>query len=134
MPKMSGKDLHVSFAGTSLGDSLRNFTVTEAQETADATAGADSYRNFVYTVKTVEASCEIVMKTYATGGSALRTLLDVGSEGTLIWSPEGTASGKPKRSFYAIVSQSDENLPFDDVAILSITFQNAGTAVTTTTW
>ena len=134
MTTISGKNLHVSFAGTSLGDSLRNFSVTEAQEQADATAGADDYRNFVDTVKSIEASCEIVMKTYATGGSALRALLDVGSQGSLIWSPEGTASGKPKRYFTATVTQSDESLPFDDVAILAITWTMAGTAVTTTTW
>lgn len=129
MAKISGKDLFASFAGTSLGDTIRNFDVSEAQETADATAGADAYRNYVNTMKTIKASCEVVMKDYAGGGSALRSLLQPGAEGTLIWGVEGSATGKPKKGFLARISQADEGIPFDDVVTISLTFQMAGTAL-----
>lgn len=129
MAKLSGKALYVSFAGTVLSTEQRSFDVNLAQETADATAGADEYRNFVNTVKTIEASLEIVMKEHSTGGSAIKAALAAGAEGTLLWGPEGTAAGKPKYGFYARISEASETIPFDDVWTKSITFQNAGTAL-----
>lgn len=129
MAKISGKNVYVSFAGTALGDSLRNVQISQSQETADATAGADSYRNYVSTVKTVEVTAEAVMKDYANGGSALRSLLAVGSEGTLIIGVEGTAAGKPKFGFFARINQADEAVPYNDVVTISLTWEMAGTAL-----
>lgn len=129
MAKLSGKNLWVSFSGTTLSSEMRSFDVNLAQETADATAGADEYRNFVNTVKTIEASMELVMKEHSTGGSAIKAALAAGAEGTLLWGPEGTATGKPKYGFYARISEASETIPFDDVWTKSVTFQNAGTAL-----
>lgn len=129
MAKISGKNVYVSFAGTALGDSLRNVQIAQSQETADATAGADSFRNYVATVKTVEVTAEAVMKDYGNGGSALRSLLAVGSEGTLIIGVEGTAAGKPKFGFLARINQADEAVPYDDVVTISLTWEMAGTAL-----
>lgn len=129
MAKLSGKALYVSFAGTVLSSEMRSFDVTLTQETADATAGADDYRNYVNTVKAIEASMEIVMKQHSTGGSAIKAVLAAGAEGTLLWGPEGTAAGLPKYGFYARVSEASEAIPFDDVWTKSVTFQNAGTAL-----
>jgi hypothetical protein len=127
--KLSGKNLYVSFAGVALSGEQRSFDVTLSQETADSTAGADNYRNFVNTVKSIEASLEIVMKEHSTGGSAIKAALAAGAEGTLLWGPEGTATGKPKYGFYALISEASETIPFDDVWTKSVTFQNAGTAL-----
>ena len=129
MAKLSGKNLYVSFGGVVLSGEQRSFDVTLSQESADATAGADDYRNFVSTVKTIEASMEIVMKEHSVGGSAIKAALAAGAEGTLLWGPEGTATGKPKYGFYARVSEASETIPFDDVWVKNITFEHAGTAL-----
>lgn len=129
MAKLSGKNLYVSFGGVVLSGEQRSFDVTLSQETADATAGADDYRNFVNTVKSIEASMELVMKQHSTGGSAIKVALAAGAEGTLLWGPEGTAAGLPKYGFVARISEASETIPFDDVWVKNITFQNAGTAL-----
>ncbi len=138
MAKISGKDLYIEFDGTNVSDSIRNLDISEAQETADATAGADDYRNYVQTTKTIEASFEVVMKDYSNGGSAIRALFSPGALGTLIWGVEGTASGKPKKGFYARLTDVSEAIPFDDVNTFSVTAQMAGTALAfdgvTDTW
>lgn len=130
MAKISGKNLYVEFGGTDISGNQRSFSITESQEQADATAGADAYRNYVNTMKTIEASVEILVEDFAsTGGSALLAALDVGTQGTLIWGPEGTATGKPKKGFYATITQFDQALPFDDVYSINVTFTMAGTAL-----
>lgn len=128
MAKLSGSALYVSFGGTNLSATIRNFEVPEEQEMADATAGADPYRNFVTTVKTIEASCELLVQDHASG-TAVHAAVKIGTQGTLLWGLEGTATGKPKGGFLATISKSEKSYPFDDVAVIALTFTNAGTAV-----
>ena len=129
MTKYSGKNLYVSFAGVNLSGTQRTCDTTHTQETADATAGADDYRNFVNTVKMIEANLEVVGQTHSTGGSAILAALALGAEGTLIISPEGTATGKPRLGFYARVADMSASYPFDDVVVYKPKFQMAGTAL-----
>lgn len=129
MPKLTGKDLFVSYAGTSLASEQRSFDVTEMQETADATAGADSYRNFINTVKTVEASMELIAKSHGDGGSAIFAALSLGSTGTVIYGPEGTATGSPRFGFLGRLVEFSKQLKFDDVYLVKLKWQNAGTAM-----
>lgn len=128
MAKLSGSALYVSFGGVNLSATIRNFEWTHEQETADATAGADPYRNHVTTVKNTEATCELLIQDHATG-TAIHAAVKIGTSGTLLWGLEGTATGKPKGGFYAVVSQGDQSYPFDDVAVISLTFMCAGTAL-----
>lgn len=129
MAKISGKNLYVSWAGTEYSAYIRNFDVSEATETADATAGADSYRNYVETVKTIDVSFEVVMDEYASNGSAMRSAFENGTEGTLIWGVEGSATGKPKKGFYGRIVDASESIPFDDVNTFSVSIGMAGTAL-----
>lgn len=133
MAKLSGKQLVVQWIGsggtTNLSGAQRSFSVDEAQETADSTAGADDYRNYVNTVKTISASMEMVYQEIAAGGSAILTALALGAEGTLLWGPEGSASGKPKKGFAARVTNASQSMPFDDMMVISVEFANNGTAL-----
>lgn len=128
MPKISGKNLYVAFGSTVLSSTQRSFDVTEVLEQADSTAGADDYRNFVNTVKSIEATMEIVMSD-GTAGSALRTAIYPGAQGTLVWGVEGSATGRPRKGFYATVVDASESIPFDDVVVMKAKFTMAGTAL-----
>lgn len=128
MAKISGAALYIQFGSTVLSATQRTLDVTEQQETADATAGADTYRNFVSTVKMIEASAELLMQD-GTAGSALYAALIPGSQGTLIWGQEGNATGKPKKGFYATLVDTSVSYPFDDVIAMKAKFQMAGTAL-----
>lgn len=128
MAKISGNQLYATFGSTLLNGSQRSFDVKETMDQADSTAGSDSYRNFVNTVKTIEVDAEIIVQD-GTAGSALRAALVPGSQGTLIWGVEGTAAGKPKKGFFATVSDSSESIPYDDVLLIKAKFTMAGTAL-----
>lgn len=131
MAKISGQNLIVQWiysGGTVTLDTIRNFESSAEQESADATAGSDAYRNYVKTVKSRGASGEVIMKDYANGGSALRAAMAEGNSGTLLWGVEGTATGSPKHGFSGFISNSTEASPFDDVDVLNIEWMmNAGT-------
>lgn len=129
MTKYSGAALHLEFGGTNISATRRTLDMTHNMETADSTAGADSYRNFVTTVKMIEASAEILSHTHSTGGSAQVAALQAGALGTLIWAPEGTATGKPKWGFYAMLSEISPSYPFDDVVVYKAKWVMAGTAL-----
>lgn len=129
MAKLTGKNLYLQFGSTNLSGEQRTFDVTEQQETADTTAGADDYRNFANTVKMIEATAEIIMKNHAGGGSAVLAALALGTEGTLVWGAEGTATGKPKKGFLARLVDASQAIPFDNVYLLKLKFQMAGTAL-----
>jgi hypothetical protein len=129
MTKYSGAALYLEFAGSNFSATRRTLDVTHNMETADATAGADAYRNFVTTVKMIEASAEILGLTAATGGSAQIAATQPGAFGTLIWAPEGTSTGSPKWGFYAMLSEISPSYPFDDVVVHNAKWVMAGTAL-----
>lgn len=127
MTKYSGSALYAQMGTVNISANIRNFEVALAQESADATAGADPYRNFVPTVKTIEVTFEYLPHTHSTGGSAINAVLTHGFEGTFLYGEEGSATGKPKGGFYARVKQNDKGIPFDDVVTRAITLELAGT-------
>ena len=129
MAKLTGKNLFVSFGGTNISGTQRTFSVTWQQEQADVSAGADDYRNFANTMRTIEASCEILVQDYPNGGSATFATLAIGTQGTLLWGPEGTAAGKPKYGFFSTVTELSPDIPFDNAYVLKAKFTNAGTAL-----
>lgn len=126
--RMTGKNLVVEFGTLALTTNGRAFSVTMEQEQADATAGADTYRVFVPTVKTVSASIELLMARDE-AGEALIAAVQPGTAGALMWYPDGKVVGKPVWGFTATVSKADQSLPFDDVAVLNVEFVNTGSAM-----
>lgn len=129
MAKLTGKQLYLEYGGVNISGTQRTFSYTHEQEQADLTAGQDEYRNFGNTVKMIEAEAEVLVREHADGGSALFAGLALGGQGTLIWGPEGTATGKPKFGFLANLVDTSAELPFDDAYVLTLKFAMAGTAL-----
>ncbi len=129
MTKYSGAALYLEFGGTNISATRRTLDVSHNMETADATAGADAYRNFVTTVKMLEVEAEVLGLTFGTGGSAQTAALQPGVFGTLIWGPEGTATGSPKWGAYMMLSEFSPSYPFDDVVVYKAKFVMGGTAL-----
>ena len=132
MPEYTGKDLRLDWihAGGTITLSGDYRTLSESKEMAlvDASAGADTDRTYLTTLKdgTLEFSA-----LHQTGGSVLKAALEPGTFGTLIVGPEGTAAGKPKESIPAIVSNRTVQYPYDDVIEISATFQRNGSSAGT---
>lgn len=123
--RLTGKNIYVEFGGESFGDVRRTLEINEEQEMVDATAGADEYRVMLPTVKTIGATMELLYREKASA-TAVYGLVTPGQEGTLLWGPEGSATGAPKYGINARISSISRSMAYDDVQTVSIEFANTG--------
>lgn len=132
----TGKNLDVKFIGTggtiTLTGNQTAFTHAETIDMVEQTAGADTAKTYVPTVKDSRQTFAALFQSGTnTGGTATinDTNIAVGMEGTLIWSPEGTATGKPKFTVPAIPTSISYDTPYADTVKISIDFQGNGAVV-----
>jgi len=128
--RYTGKNLYAEFicpAGTILltGDQ-RSLSVDREADMVDVTAGDETDKS--YTSRLKDGTAEV---TVLDQGSVLATGLEAampeGTSGTLLYAPQGTAAGNPKRGFAAIVQSISTEYPYDDVVEYTISFQKSGT-------
>lgn len=132
MAEYTGSGLVVMFDGNALESDFREFSADHEIGTADASAGSDAARTYLTTLEDGTASLGLLLQTDGTAATDPRQLLAIGSEGTLEWGPEGTASGKPRRYVNAIVTSIGENVPYEDVVEVNVEFQFSGQLTNTT--
>ena len=120
MAEYTGSALYLKFGSTVLSSDFRSFDTDESMDLADATAGADTYKNWLSTVADGSATCQLVDQA---GGSALWTAIAPGTSGTLEWGEEGTTSTKPKHTVNAVVKGRTKSRPYADVVVLNVSFQ-----------
>ena len=100
---------------------FRSFTWTPSLNFIDATAGADTYEELLASFGTgVEIPVAMVLQA---DGTALLAALDRQTAGTLVYGPEGTASGKVKYTIPATSSGPQFSQPFDDVVEITANFR-----------
>lgn len=109
---------------------FRTFSWTPTLNFIDATAGADTYEELLASYGTgVEIPVTMVLQA---DGTALLTALTRQTAGTLVYGPEGTATGKVKYSIPATSSGPQFSQPFDDIVEITANFRQtaveAGTA------
>lgn len=125
MAHFTGSGLVVTFGGTTLTADFRSFSESEEMGLVDSSAGADTNRSYLTTLKDGKATLEIVAPA---GGSAVWNAVVPGTSGTLIWAPEGTATGKNKHTVSsAIVMNRDKEMPYDNIVVIKVEFQFSGT-------
>lgn len=111
-------------AGTaSLQADFRTVNLSPTVDFADSTAGSDARRKRIPTVKDITVSYSGLAQT---GGTALEDALLEGAEGTIIFQPEGTASGKRKYTIGAFSMGAKFNVPYADVVELTVEFNGNG--------
>src|SRR5688500_6860462 len=107
MTEFAGNNAYIKFGATVLSPDYREFKPDEEIDILDASAGSDGYKPKVTTQKDGSASITLVAQT---GGTALWAAVALGTEGTLEWGQEGTATGKPRSYVTAIVSKRSKPL------------------------
>jgi len=131
--KYSGADLHLRWihdgGTTDFADTYLNVTWNEEQQASDSTAGADEYMNSVKTLKDVSVDIELIEKKYGSGGSALQAAFRPGTSGTIIVSPEGTASGNPRLGGEFFVGTAPRTFAFNEAVKRTINLVHEGTAL-----
>ena len=123
MAEYVGKAMYLSFGGTALASDYRTFESNETNDTVDSSAGSDTYKHKLSTL--IDGSCRLELVEQA-GGSVNWNLLTPGTEGTLLWAEEGTASGKQRHSVLAIVKGRAKKVAYNDVTIQNLDFDFNG--------
>jgi hypothetical protein len=126
--RYTGKNLYVAFAGQELSGDFTAWEVTRTSDTADVTAGSEDARSYLATLK--DATFRLERFDTATGGSAVMAALVEGASGTVEFGPQGTATGKPKYSAVAIVTNVSSSYPFSDAVVVTADFQRSGDWIT----
>lgn len=96
---------------------MRTFDWTPTLNFIDATAGQDTYENLLpsYGVGG-DFSCELLAQS---DGTTLAAALDRSTKGSVLYYPEGTASGKLKYTIPAYSQGPQWSSPFDDVTTVT---------------
>lgn len=135
MARYTGRDLRVRWitasGTTDVSGDERNLSIKRKVDSADSTAGADTYANKLPTF--TDGTGEYKFLDNSSNGSAVYNELEARNEGTLEWSPRGTTSGLPKRTAPAFIdSGPDEEYPYADVVEITVGFQLTGVPVKST--
>ena len=122
-----GKDAVISWVWTggtvNLATDYRSVSVKENVDTAETTAGADTHKTFLPTIKSASIDYSGL---FPTGGTVLYAALAAGMSGTLTVAPEGTATGKVTHAYPAISLGATYDTPYADVVTVNCTFQSNG--------
>lgn len=124
--RFTGKNMYITLNGTVVSADFTSVKMTREVGKAEKTAGADTHASYIPTYLDTTVEVESLKKSGTAGTSewsALTTVLGPASDGTLIWSPEGTATGKPKHTATGFLESIEVEFPFDDTVQLTIGFQ-----------
>ena len=126
MARYTGKDLDIQWiydGGTvSLNGDFRSFKSAESTDMADKSAGNDTHKSSIPKLTAGKVDIDF-LDTTGTAGTQVWGALAVQTDGTLVWSPQGTAAGKPKHSCHSIVTGRDRDFPYDDVVTVKASYE-----------
>jgi hypothetical protein len=123
MATHTGSEGTVKVGATNSILEIRSYSVEETADTAEDTSMGDSYRTFKTTLKAWTGSVDVFWdETDSTGQGALV----VGSEVTVRFMPEGSASGDSYLTGNAIVTGKTVTGSFDGMVESTITLQGTG--------
>lgn len=127
MADYTGKDLYMTWVhsgGTAvLSSDFRTVSHNPTVSLANVTAGGDTDATYIARIKDATIDIGLLMQS---GGTVLKAALCEGTGGTLIISPEGTASGKAYESFPAISLGAKMSYPYAEAVEVSCSFQKNG--------
>ena len=100
------------------------FEWTGEADMVDASAGSTGYKEYLAGIK--DGSATLTIHETGSAGSAVAKAIAYGNSGTLIWGPQGNATGKPKYLVPALVKSNKVSNPYDDVTSRDVEFQFNG--------
>ena len=125
-----GKDAYIAWvysAGTVLLDAqYRSFSAGQSVQLVDATNGHDTWKRYKPNLKDGQLSVGLV---WLAKGTVVKNALTAGTEGTLIFGPEGTVATCPKMTYPAISQGVKISEPYSDLVEMTCDFQMNGLEV-----
>ena len=127
--EITGKSAVINWIWTGgtvgLNADYRSVGFNDTTDMADTTAGNDTHKTQIATIKSSSIDYSGVFPS-GTAGTALIGALAVGNSGTLQIYPEGTAATNLLRSYPSIVQSLKQTTPYKDVVEISATFTSNG--------
>ena len=114
-----GQAAYVIFASQVMTGRYTSFNLEESADLVDKSAGADTHKSFLDALHQGTVTMGFNLESDSTLPWAA---LDLGTEGTLDYAPEGTGSGEPKYSAVYIVSARDRATANADLERANVTF------------
>lgn len=124
MTKYAGEDLQLKWNATDISGVSRNLEIEEETKEIDVTAYGSADYEYITTKKRNRRASFMVLDD--TGGSATEAALDAGNSGTLIYGPQGTAAGKPKKTVQAVILRNRKTYPHDDAVQFNVELRLSG--------
>ena len=122
--------MKVYFGTLDISGQGRNLEVAESGAEIDVTTYGSTDKEFLVGLTERTGTLQVLDDATA---SAVRVALGVGSQGSLTWFPQGTASGSPKFQVgTARVRERNISYPYDDAVSMAVTIRLSG-AVTEST-
>jgi hypothetical protein len=128
-PGYVGSSQRVVYGGVVFSPYVVAFDPDEDSTLADGSAGNIIARDYMPTRvdgKAVLEYKEPAGTLAATLWAAVRPAHYGDLPSTLEWGEQGSASGQPKHSILAFVQNRHRTVPYDDVVVVSVTFQFTG--------
>ena len=124
MPGMTGIAGWIKFGSTVLSTDYRAFSPTETGDVVDASAGADTGRTYLTTLKDGTATASLALQTGA--GTLIWNAVAPLTDDTLWWAEEGSSAGKQIHSVWAIVTERRKSMGYADLVMADVTWQFSG--------
>jgi len=121
MAAITGKNMYLKFGGTTLNTDYRTFSNGRSIDKVDASAGADTFKTYLTTLKDGTLAATIIAQAADT---TTRGTLVPGTGGSLEYGLEGTTSGKQKVLYTtAFVENANVSASYADLVVIDITWQ-----------
>lgn len=133
MPEFrGGPTMHLRFilaTGTvDFVDQYRNVKLKTENDMIDSTAGTVQWREFIQGLSQWTIDTEVLLNgTQAPIGTQDIQRLRLSSVGTIFISPFGTAVGQMRYGGAFLTSSIEQEFPYDDLAVASLSLQGTGT-------
>lgn len=132
MAGFTGADLFLQFGSKVLDTDFRAFSQTETGNVVDASAGADTTRTYLTTLKDGTATATIVLQE-GTAGTQVWAALAPLTGGTLMWAEGGSAAGTQVHTVYAYVTERRKSMAYTDLVVVDLSWQFSS-GITPGTW
>lgn len=124
MGKYTGKNMRIFWGTLDISGQGRQLEISQTADDIDVTAYGSTDKEYIAGFTDRSGTLEVLDDD---ASAAVRTALTPGSSNSLTWAPQGTASGKPKRSVgTAVITEANEQYPYDDAVLLNVTMRING--------
>lgn len=125
MSHFTGSAAYIEFRGVAMNTDYRNFDPDRKIDKTETTAGADTDKSYLPTIRDGTVKMTFVQDNSAAGTAVVRNLYE-GAAGTLRWGTEGTATGMPKYECEAFVESLTAGLKYNEATLRDVTWQKTG--------